>query len=258
MYSNTIAWSFGTDKKKFEFVNKKDLEKPGPGNYERESFNKIKRKIESFSFSKFPKFSRTKSLTPGPGYYVKSTENLFGKGGPGYTIGKTTRPKEPLLASSLGTGTISSTSFTTAVSTTPGPGRYSVDISTVEKAKTKSPSFKIGTSTKVINYNNNIPGPGHYSPNQKVIKSTSPGWSLPTSKKINDHFVPKSALLSPGPAMYRSKSEIEFNRTGGFTFGNVKKLPQMKSDVPGPASYFIPSSIGYTPSYSRKGSKVLI
>jgi hypothetical protein len=52
--------------------------------------------------------------------------------------------------------------------------------------------------------------------------------------------------------MYRNKSDFKFNKTGGFSFGNVKKLANPKSEVPGPNEYFIPSSIGYTTIYKRK------
>jgi hypothetical protein len=171
MYANTIAWSFGTNTKKFEFVDKKEIEKPGPGIYKDEKFDHIRKRVESFSFSKLPKFPKIKTLTPGPGYYMNNRESLFGSGSPGYTIGKTMRPKEPLLTSTLGSGTISSKSFTTRVSTTPGPGQYEVDVSTLEKAKSKSPSYKMGKSTKNIDYNNKVPGPGNYSPDQKAFKS---------------------------------------------------------------------------------------
>jgi hypothetical protein len=161
---NSIAWSF-TSKPRITDLNSYRCNTPGPGNYKDDS--PIKKNV-SYTFRKSPKNKNERPTTPGPGYYVKTNESLFGKTAPKFTMAKTIR-KEINLDNSVNVG---------PKMITPGPGQYSVDLSTFEKSlKKKNPAYKIPKSSKEPKIEIKSPGPGAYNlltKNNTLRKN--PGW----------------------------------------------------------------------------------
>ena len=164
---SAIAWSFPGKHKQQSDLERSRCYTPGPGNYNNEKSGKVNNKSISYSFGKGPKELNNRATTPGPGFYVKSNESLFGKNTPKFTMGKTERKEINLDDNSIRLG---------PKNNTPGPGQYSIDISVLEITKKKNPGFKIGKTSKEINYDNNIPGPGAYTKEKNNTFTKSPGW----------------------------------------------------------------------------------
>ena len=154
---------------------------PGPGNYK---INDITGKEGAkFSFGKEDRGTNARPMTPGPGTY---RHKLYtGSEGPKITMSGN-RPS-------------------TANSSVPGVGQYQLNLND----KKKSPSFKIGTSTRddLIKsvQRENIPGPGNYIPSHNIsTRPKSPTWSMGTSTRR-----PLSASsFNPGPGNYNYSSTV--------------------------------------------------
>lgn len=202
-----IAWSFGKRDKQAEFLNegaKKAV--PGPGNYNDDAFKKVKSQPKVFTFGKEAKESKVRATTPGPGHYSKTDDDIFGKGGPKFSIGKTDRPNDICLSTSVGSGSFGGLNTSTKVPLTPGPGQYSVDF---EKTRNKSPTFKIGKSKKDIDYNNNLPGPGEYNPDKNTVNKKTPGYSMGKSQRNDTLLLEKrDSKRVPGPGNYNLNTSL--------------------------------------------------
>ncbi len=199
-YSTAVAWSFGSTPKKLEFT-KRTLT-PGPGNYN-ESKTNHNRSV-SYSFGRQEKLSMKSNFVPGPGAYLKPNENLLGKRSPSFTINKSKPPVDlfPRTAN---------ISFyeTTKKWEVPSPNQYTIDLK-IETTKKKNPAYKFSKTTRMINYDNRIPGPGAYKKEMNVIKPNAPKWSILKKEKEDVWHLErkKSSSINPGPGMYNNPSKI--------------------------------------------------
>ena len=133
-FNTSSAGTFGTNPRKSQF-EKKTIDTPGPGRYKDESFKNLAVKNASFSFGKDLKSKNVKSITPGPGYYLTSQENTFGKTTPKFSMAKSKRPDDNNLNAS------SSNFKTNGIGpkglSTPGPGQYKINSKIGEGPKVK-------------------------------------------------------------------------------------------------------------------------
>lgn len=244
--NSAIAWSFSKKPKKTEFIIEKKFEVPGPGNYDEEAFKRVKQN-KMFSFGKEPKDIKIRSTTPGPGHYDKHTDNLFGKDYQMYSPSKTPRPKKGNLNNSMETE-LTSGRLITHIPNTPGPGQYDIDSSLIEKTKKKTVSYKIGKSTKEINYKNNIPGPGEYNVG-KTIGTKSKAWSISKSNRDNILLKEKKMMKDiPGPGMYNVSSTVGEGRKVVLK-GKDYYRPVNKNPGPGAYSMNIDSVVTKSPGW---------
>jgi hypothetical protein len=163
---------------------------------------KTKNKTPTFSFGKESKDNKVRNFTPGVGSYNRSTDNLFGKDVPKYTMGKTERNNN--LSSNLNTsmGNLTTKGLNNQLISTPGPGHYSIDISVLEKSKKKTPSFQMGKSTRDFNYYKGGVGPAYYTPN--VTSGKAHQYTMNKTKR--EDLMSKDRILSmksvPGVGQY--------------------------------------------------------
>lgn len=193
-FNKTKAYKFGKEERSDEFYRTINTN-PGPDKYYPETtFKKLKDKSPSWSLKGTGQRSPIKTASDnniGPGNY--DIPNTVGKGGPKFSMAR-------------------KINFETCKTQTPGPSYYSVNTSLNFK---KSPSFKMGTSTRDDRLKNiikeNVPAPNAYDPNFKN-KDSSPN----------------------------------------CVFGTGKKQDEIVSDTPGPAAYHIPCSIVDVNDYTRE------
>lgn len=198
---NSVAFSSG-GKRDLDFGIPERLKSsqivPGPGNYNKEStFSKTTK----HSFSKTERMKGPATISPGPGSYLNTTTDAFQKKGPKFTVSKTVRPKDLFINIREGFQFFSK-STDGLRSEYPGPGRYELDGG---NSKLKTRSVIILKSSKDIDYNNKIPGPGAYENDMTRVKSVMPKWTV--SKTIReDPFLPenlkKELVTTPGVGNY--------------------------------------------------------
>lgn len=184
---------------------------PGPGSYDIN--NRPKSPIWTLNKSSNP-LNLSESISPGPGAY--DPKDIQNESGPVFgTSNRSSLPKNQA---------------------TPGPGAYSVG----DKAS-NSPSYTMSSKIFTKNISNN-PGPGQYDPK---LYENNPKWSVGKGKKGFDYGLNKSSL--PGPGLY----DIRKGPLGPhWGFGSSTREQNVKSDVPGPGQYELPSVISNLPAYA--------
>ena len=118
---------------------------------------------------------------------------------------------------------------------TPGPGKYEPI-----KHSTQLPLWRIGTSQRGKESNNEIPGPGEYNLRFKFPDGPSYSIASKYTKNLEEE-------VTPGPAQYSPKN---LNEKSSYTFGHKYK-DKTKDMSPGPGKYnlrtekdlLVPSSI---------------
>lgn len=152
---------------------------PGPGNYNIKEM--VGSEAPKFSFGKDGRGTMARPMTPGPGTY--NLKNITGTEGPKITMSG----HRPNSASSS--------------RYVPGVGQYNLNLND----KRKSPSFRMGTSTRGANFRETVPGPGTYRPCDNVsTRPKSPTWSMGTGTRR-----PLSSSSSnPGPGNYSVISKV--------------------------------------------------
>jgi len=155
---------------------------PGPGNYD--VIDDKGSKAPKFSFGKELRTKSDRPKTPGPGTYQFRT--CIGNEGPKITI-SSWRPLS---------------SVASAANFTPGPGQYDSNLND----KTKSPSYRIGSSKRDNKNRNDFPGPGSYSTLNRSTSNrpNSPTWTMGKSLRPNL----SSSNFFPGPGNYETKPNV--------------------------------------------------
>jgi hypothetical protein len=214
-YKTSIAWSFGSSKKKAECEIDRYCETPGPGKYENPKGAFLLNRSVSYSFGKKHRFDMKNKFTPGPGSYNtynnhsnhNNYKNYIAKRGPSYTIKKATNsfdlfPQNDCL---MFYGIKKKLEC-------PSPNQYSIDANKLDISKKKNPSFKFSQARKDINYENHIPGPGAYKTESLIDKTKSkfPKWTINKSSKddIWIEELKKSSNSNIGPGKYEKPSLI--------------------------------------------------
>jgi hypothetical protein len=172
---------------------------PGPGNYNKESgFNKK----STYSFAKSPRMKDEK-CQQGDWFYSNVRVESYKKSNPKFSLSKTNRPQDLFINLHEGSQFFSKSTdgFRSGF---PGPGKYEAD-GGISKVKPRTRSVILLKSTKDIDYNNKIPGPGSYDNDTIKVKSAKPKWTV--AKTIReDPFLPedlkKKIEKIPGPGNY--------------------------------------------------------
>ena len=210
-----------------------DQDTPGPGAYKESKINFYKK---SSPYTKLGKSKRLLKLfktnnNPGPGQY----NNLDGD--------KYIHFKSP----SWKMGTSLRKSLSTTDISIPGVGKYSIS----GKPGANSPKFSF--LKRILNkLKDDVPGPGRYeSTNMSSIYNKSPTWKIGTSTRYDE--IRKSIKEGlPGPGNYEHNTDQKNIIKYKHIFGVGKRFSVKRSnDIPGPGSYHIPCSFVDVSTYSR-------
>ena len=109
---------------------------------------------------------------PGPGSYDHVDLETIKQKGPQFSLAKSDRPKDLFINVQEG-----SQFYAQSTDEFPGPGHYQID-DAVSKVKPRSRSVAVSKTTKDIDYNNKIPGPGSYENDTLKLKNKNPEWSM--------------------------------------------------------------------------------
>ena len=97
-----------------------------------------------------------------------------------------------------------------------------------------------------------VPGPGAYNPNFKVVAEQYPGIVLSTGPRTEKDFSTKRCV--PGPGKYSLNTTLN---PSGIKFGSGKKCThKVDRDIPGPGAYKIPCKFGNTQPYQIPGKNL--
>lgn len=90
-----------------------------------------------------------------------------------------------------------------------------------------------------------IPGPGSYDPNYKVMLEKFPAIALSTGPRVEKDFSTKKDI--PGPGTYSMNSTLNGPKFGFGVSG--KSSPKPDKEIPGPGAYKVPCTFAKTASY---------
>lgn len=230
-------YTFG---KSIEHIKTKDI--PGPGSYNSKSIvgtEGVRHTIYFKPSDNDPKYGQS---SPGPAAY-----NVQGrKTSPSFSIGRSRANKETKEG--------------------PGPSNYRPKVGCCHPS---SPSWKICKSSREIIFGKNdtpdpgaynlpgligkapravlsgkrvqekpeeVPGPGAYNPNHKVVTETYPGIFVSTGPRTEKDF--RTCKDDPGPGAYSVSSTLTGPKC---RFGRAKRnTKSLTGFVPGPGAYKIP------------------
>ena len=212
-------------------IKNKTVNKLGPGQYNKTDLNFYKPKSPSTKMGKFKRFSFSSNDifndTPGPGKYnYINSISIVKKSDPSWKIG--TGKRRPLIDIDK---------------YIPGPGIYDV----TKKIGKDSPYFSMGHKGKEKSINFNSPGPGNYNLDKVITFEHSPTWKLGTSKKLLKLNI-NTDIPGPGAYTVRTKS----SSGPKFGFGKSKRGFLTINNMPGPGTYHIPCSIEFLNTYTRR------
>ena len=217
-FNKSQVYSFG---KKFE-TQRKDVYKPGPGEYNIES-----KRSGGHRFGSEERSARNNNITPGIGSYDL---RYIGKDEPKYSFGS----KGAFNYSFNG------------VREVPGPGNYN------PTQKYKSLAYTMGIKID-HSKENEIPGPNKYSNNlNKFINkyNNNPQYSFGGDRKDRSYDLKSH---TPGPGQYEKKKvELLSNKNNipSFSFGKDSRDYNPCNTMPGPGDYELKNKINNGPKYS--------
>lgn len=236
-------YSFGTEKQRNWL---KDDPNPGPGTYV------VKAPADTRAASLSGRHPlKDPKVVPGPGAYsvkdqAKTPAFSVGRGlrsdismakdvpGPGQYAAKGSLSKQ---GGRIGTSTRKAGE---RVSTAPGPGNYAVGTTIGE-----SPAYSL-RGRYYTEKRQNVPGPGAYNQDADSILEHSP--SVAFGRQSKDPLPHSKSTDSTGPGRYYSPLKPAGVQ---WSFGSEKKGTEFKSDIPGPGTYDVQSTIAVLPSYVK-------
>jgi len=246
------SYKFGHEEKKgLEYGNSRYV--PGPGNYEYNA-DVLYEKHPKFSFGKEVRGNSVGNKNPGPGQYEH--KGYIGKEGPRITM-------SAKFDGNLAHGD---------KRYVPGPGQYNE--TNINKYKSKTPAYRIGTAKRKGLYNSvDNPGPGQYGPENhtNIVKPKTPAWKIGTGKRpelnpgekstpgVGNYNIskgigggPKYTIVgkgnplgignkNPGPGQYDDKTKTIKRKNPSWKIGTSLRdddLKRIKRDgFPGPGKY---------------------
>jgi len=195
---------------------------PGPAAYNLQH----KSNSPSFSIGR----ARTKhscSTTPGPGKYDPQTK-LRERASPLWRICKSERNTD------------------IAKRGVPDPGAYDLPSVIAQGPKISLHGKRVEKKIE------DIPGPGAYNQDSKVILKKYPGIVVSTGPRVEKDFSTRKDV--PGPGAYPLRSTLNGPRIG---FGYGKKCEdKLDKSIPGPGAYKIPCSFARAERYKMPGKSL--
>ena len=207
----------------------KEINKVGPGEYNKTDLNFYKPKQPSTKIGKKKRFSLSSACTPGPGRYnLSNSITILKKVEPSWKIG--TAKRRPLLDMDK---------------YVPGVGKYNL----AKKTGKESPKYTIGLKLK-NKRDIFTPGPGKYNLDKAYTLEHSPSWKIGTEPKLKNLKFYKN---TPGPGAYTINSCRTFRPKFGYT--KEKRGYLTINNFPGPGAYHIPCSFEELNTYTRRTGK---